>query len=96
VSGVRGVVEHLEVRLTGGDAVSDDEVAKRALQSLNWATVVPRDSIQVSVRDGWITLTGELSWQYQKTAAAAAVRSLQGVKAVFDEIALKPQPLPGS
>jgi osmotically-inducible protein OsmY len=95
VSGVRGVVEHLEVRLAGDDAVSDDEVAKRALQSLNWATLVPRDSVQVSVQGGWITLTGELSWQYQKTAAAAAVRNLYGVKGVFNEIALKAQPLPG-
>ena len=94
VSGVRGVVAHLEVRLPGGNAVSDDEVAKRALESLNWATAFPRDSVQVSVEGGWITLTGELLWQYQKAAAAAAVINLLRVKGVINEIALKPQARP--
>jgi osmotically-inducible protein OsmY len=51
---------------------------------------VPDDRITVTVKDGWITLAGTLDWQYQKDAAARAVRDLTGVKAVTNDIRVQP------
>jgi osmotically-inducible protein OsmY len=56
---------------------------------LNWNSQVP-DTIKVSVSNGWITLQGTAEWQFQKEEAARAVRSLRGVKAVSNDIELKP------
>lgn len=94
VAGVRAVAENIEVRLAGSSVVHDDEIAKRALQSLTWTVTVPLDSVKVKVEAGWVTLTGELDWQFQSNAAAAAVRTLQGVKGVSNQITLKLHPAP--
>ena len=94
VAGVRGVAENLEVRLPGEVSTDDDEIARRALDSLAWDTLVPSKNITVSVENGWVTLLGEVSWQYQKNAAENAVRKLYGVVGVIDNIRLKQQPQP--
>jgi osmotically-inducible protein OsmY len=52
---------------------------------------VPHDRIKVTVRDGWITLEGEIEWKYQKEEAEAAVRNLTGVKGVTNLITVKPR-----
>jgi osmotically-inducible protein OsmY len=52
--------------------------------------VLPQDRVTVTVSNGWLTLKGTLDWQYQKEAAARAVRDLTGVKGVTNSIALKP------
>jgi osmotically-inducible protein OsmY len=55
---------------------------------------VPDDKIKVTVRDSWITLEGNVEWQYQKMAAEHAVRYLVGVKAVSNRITVKPPVTP--
>ena len=69
VKGVRGIAEEIEVRPFGTNKTADDEIVKRALQTISWNTVIPDGAIQVKVQDGWVTLTGKVDWQYQKTAA---------------------------
>jgi osmotically-inducible protein OsmY len=93
VSGVRGVAENLEVR-TGELSGKDDEIARRALNSLAWDTLVPSRGITVSVEGGWVTLSGEAPWQFQRKAAENAVRKLYGVVGVLNNIVLKQQPQP--
>ena len=94
VSGVRAVVEDLEVRFPGVNSTADDEIAKRALNSLEWDTAIPRNAVQVKVENGWVTLSGSVDWQYQKSAALSAVRKLAGVAGVENAIVLQPQPRP--
>ena len=94
IQGVKAIVDKLEVRLSGSGLLADDEIAKRVLQSLSWAATVPKDKVQVQVENGWVTLTGELEWQFQSTAASAAVRNLLGVKGVSNQITLKAKPAP--
>lgn len=94
IQGVKAIVDSLEVRLSGSGLLADDEIAKRVLQSLTWTATVPRDKVQVQVENGWVTLTGELEWQFQSNAATGAVRNLLGVKGVSNEITLKPRPAP--
>jgi osmotically-inducible protein OsmY len=60
------------------------------MDTISWDATIPADSIQVKVQHGWITLTGELDWQYQKKAAEEDVFKLTGVKGVLNEIKLRP------
>lgn len=91
VKGVRAIAEEIEVRFLNDKKTSDDEIAKRAVDILEWDTLVP--SVQITVRDGWVTLTGDVDWYYQKTAAGDDVRKLSGVRGVINNIAIKPRVL---
>lgn len=91
VRGVKGIAEEIEVRLPGTGGTSDDEIARRAVQSLHWSAVVPDDAVQVKVQQGWITLTGKVEWNYQKAGAVETVRNLAGVAGINDLIELVPR-----
>lgn len=90
VRGVKAVVQDIEVRYAG-TPTSDDEIAKRAIELLRWNSSVP-DAIRVTVNDGWITLTGEVDWQFQRTGAEASLRGLAGVNGITNNIALRAKP----
>lgn len=91
VRGVRAIAEEIEVRPAHTHTHADDEIAKRALAMLTWDVMVPADTIQVKVQDGWLTLSGAVDWQYQRTAAEDDVRKLSGVLGVTNLITIKPQ-----
>jgi osmotically-inducible protein OsmY len=90
VKGVKGIAQKIEVRLPGDKRQNDDEIAQRALNILAWNAVVPRDRVRVRVSDGWVTLSGTVSWNYQRLAAESEVRKLGGVKGVINDIAISP------
>lgn len=91
VKGVKGIAEEIEVRPYGTNRTADDEIAKRAINTMTWNTSIPDDSVQVKVQKGWVTLSGTVDWQYQKTAAADAVRVLSGVVGVTNRIEIRPK-----
>ena len=86
VKGLKGIAQQIEVRPFGTNRTADDEIAKRALSTISWNTAIPDDAVQVKVQEGWVTLTGKVEWQYQKTAAADAVRDLAGVVGITNRI----------
>jgi osmotically-inducible protein OsmY len=90
LNGVVAVVDNLEVNLPSAHKRPDTDIAHAAVTALKWDITVPDDRIKMTVRDGWITLEGDVMWQYQKTAAERAVRNLIGVKGVTNLIALHP------
>jgi len=90
VAGVRAVVNNIEVRLPTSSQRTDEDIARRAAQALDWTTGIPRDQIKVAVDDGWVTLKGNVDWYYQKVAAEDAVRYLTGVKGVINLIEVRP------
>ena len=90
VVGVRAIADEIEVRYPSNKKTSDDEIAKRAIDILGWDTLVPSGAIQLVVRDGWITLTGNVNWYYQKKNAEDDVRKLSGVRGVISNIEIKP------
>ncbi len=91
VRGVRAIAEEIEVRHAGERQTSDDEIAKRAIDSFRWNTSVPDEKVKITVDDGWIKLTGEVDWQFQRVAAENALRNLWGVVGVSNLIAVKPR-----
>jgi osmotically-inducible protein OsmY len=90
VKGVRGIAADIEVQIFGPKE-TDDDIARRAVKMLDWNVSVPKDSVQVRVLKGWITLRGQVEWQYQKNAAYDAVRDLAGVVGVSNLVELKPR-----
>ena len=91
VFGVKALAVEMDVRLFGLGLRSDGEIAHAVENVLQWMTVLPVDSVKVMVENGWITLSGEVEWQYQKQAATAGVRYLMGVRGVSDQITISPK-----
>jgi osmotically-inducible protein OsmY len=91
VKGVKALVEEIEVKLRGEDRWADDTIAERALQSLASDAAVPKDRITLKVEDGWVTLSGEVDWHFQKTAAEHDVHNITGVRGLSNQISIKPQ-----
>jgi len=89
VKGVRAVADEIEIRLPREKKTSDDEIAKRAADILRWDTQVPSDAIQITVQDGWVTLSGAVDWQYQRTAAESDIYKLSGVLGVNNHIRIQ-------
>jgi osmotically-inducible protein OsmY len=89
VAGVKALVEKIKVEFANTWSKSDSEVAKEAVNALKWSWQVPSDKVKVKVEDGWVTLDGTLSWNYQKTAAKEALISLSGVKGVTNDIKIE-------
>jgi len=89
VIGVKALVEKIEVKFPSSWTKTNAEIANEVLTALksNWS--VPKDKVTVKVEDGWVTLEGELSWNYQKEAAKSAVNYLMGVKGVSNNIKIK-------
>ncbi|MDE2317357.1 MAG: BON domain-containing protein [Xanthomonadaceae bacterium] len=88
VKGVRGIAQEIEVRLSGDKKRNDDEIAQRALNILAWNTTIPSSGIRVQVSGGWVTLSGSVSWNFQRRAAENEVRKLGGVIGVTNDIRL--------
>src|SRR5882757_11196370 len=89
VAGVKAVVNELEIRLPYASERTDEDIARAAVESLNWSVLVPKDRIKVKVSKGWVTLEGTVDWQFQKTAAEKAVRKLYGVLGVTNLVEVK-------
>jgi osmotically-inducible protein OsmY len=86
VDGVDDVDNQLKVSLTGANRRDDDDIRGAALQSLMWDVEVPSDLIDVGVSDGWVTLKGDVSYQFESDAAYDDVASLYGVLGVTNRI----------
>ena len=94
VRGVKAVANDIEVRLTSTDERTDQDIAKAAARALEWDAFVPPEKIDVTVSKGWVTLKGEVEWNYQKQDAERVVRRLQGVKGVSNLITVRPRTTP--
>ena len=91
VTGVKALATEIDVSLPGSSRRNDADIAQSAVSALQWTTFLPKDSIKIVVEAGWVTLTGEVNWEYQRQSAAAAVRYLLGVTGVSDQISIKPK-----
>lgn len=88
VQGVRGVVDKLIIRLPEVSQRPDPEIERAAVAALHWNDLVPADRIQVTVKDGVVTLQGEVDWHYQSDAALKAIRHITGVQRINNQLTL--------
>jgi osmotically-inducible protein OsmY len=90
--GVRAVANDIQVKLTS--TRTDPEIARDGVEELENHVLIPADKIKVTVRNGWVTLEGQVEWQYQKNLAESAVKKLKGVVGVTNNIQVKPKVSP--
>lgn len=90
VFGVKAVANDVEVRIVKGFERTDSDIAQAIVAALAWNTQIPTNKVTVSVSNGWVTLKGDLDWQYQKDAATRSVRVLTGVRGVTNLVTVKP------
>lgn len=89
VEGVKALAGDIEVKYGDEYKKTDKEIAKAVINALEWNSSVPEEDITVKVEDGWVYLSGEVKWGYQKNAAKSAVEKLLGVRSVINNISIK-------
>ncbi|ANF86328.1 OsmY domain-containing protein [Pseudomonas antarctica] len=89
VSGVRALAVEMDVKLPSLSQRNDADIARSADSALEWTTYLPRNTIKIQVESGWVTLDGDVEWEYQRRAALSAVRNLMGVKGINNNIVIK-------
>lgn len=90
VSGVRAIANDIEVKIPTAGERSDTDIASAAVNALKWNVSLGSADIKAVVRHGWITLSGQVKFGYQKSAAETTVRYLLGVKGIINDITVKP------
>ena len=91
VIGVKALVENIEVKFLSSFEKTDQYIAKNALKALKASYSVLEEKVTLTVEDGWVTLEGELPWNYQKRAAKYAVYDVSGVVGITNLITIKPE-----
>ncbi|NIJ52584.1 BON domain-containing protein [Dyadobacter arcticus] len=90
VIGVKAVVEQIELKTFSNLYNRDDnDLANEVLNAYKWNWEIPEDKVKVKVENGWITLEGEVQWNYQKEAAARLIKKLVGIRGVSNRITIK-------
>ncbi|MFI5897575.1 BON domain-containing protein [Actinoplanes sp. NPDC051513] len=90
IRGVKAVVNNIEVRLVPSEEQTDVDLARSVAQALEMDSLVPDETVKVSVSGGWVTLRGETNWDYQRREAERVVRNLTGVKGISNLITVRP------
>lgn len=94
VKGVRAIAQEIVVRYPDDKKTADDQIAERAVSIMTWDARIPAENVMVKVQQGWVTLSGEVSWHFQREAAESSVRRLSGVVGVTNEIRVTPSAQP--
>jgi osmotically-inducible protein OsmY len=94
VAGVVAVANDIEVRMPSVDERPDPDIAREAAAAIKSQLPISSEHIKIIVKNGWVTLEGEVEWQYQRQTAENVVRRIKGVKGVSNTILLKPRAEP--
>ena len=94
IVGVAAVANDIEVRLPNTDKRPDPEIARDAVNAIKTQLPTTADHIRVIVQNGWVTLEGDVEWQYQRNLAEMAVTRIKGVMGVYNQIQVKPRVAP--
>ena len=89
VAGVFGIADEMKVNLPSNHIRNDTDIAHAAVEALEWSWLVPRESIKVKVQNGWVTLEGEVHWEFQRRQAHQTMNSLVGVRGVSNNLKIK-------
>lgn len=91
VAGVKAVAEDIEVKLTTFGKKNDTEIAQTVISALKWHSAMQENKIKVKVEDGWVTLEGDVEWDFQRIAARTMVENLSGVVGITNLIKVTPK-----
>jgi osmotically-inducible protein OsmY len=94
VLGVRALAVEMDVALPGPSERDDADIARSAELALRWTHGLDKEPVKVMVENGWVTLSGQVEWDYLRRIATGAVRHLVGVRGVSDSITLRTHTMP--
>lgn len=94
IAGVRAIVEALNVTLLSGHQRNDNDIAQSVVSALDGNVSVPYGKVKALVESGWLTLSGDVDWNYQREAAHNAVRHLIGIRGVTNLMQVTPFSVP--
>jgi osmotically-inducible protein OsmY len=94
VRGVKAVVNDIDVRLGKSDEKTDTDLAAAAVRAIEWDALIPVDRLDITVSKGWVTVKGEVEWQYQRQDIERVIRRLQGVKGISNLVTIRAKPTP--
>jgi osmotically-inducible protein OsmY len=86
VAGVLAIADDIELHIPDANHRTDSEIAAAAAHQIEWSTTIPKGTVGITIRNGWVILEGEVEWWYQKSAAEVSVRHLSGVRGVSNSI----------
>jgi osmotically-inducible protein OsmY len=89
IAGVKVIVEKITIKYNDLGLKTDGDIANEVINAFKWNWQVPEDLVKVAVENGWVTLDGEVEWNYQKEASQAAIKNLIGVQGVTNNIVIK-------
>ena len=89
VLGVKGIADELRFAFAPNHHRDDADIAKAALDTLKWNLLIPIDGVQVAVAGGWVTLEGEVQWEFQRRQAHDIVAAMIGVHGVTSHLKIK-------
>ena len=89
VNGVKAVAEDIQIDFGGSDKLNDTEIAKEIMNVFNSNWEVPGELIKVQVENGWVTLDGDVSWNFEREAAKKAIVHLAGIVDVANNIRIR-------
>ena len=89
VKGVHGMAQEIDIRYATDKKINDDEIARRCANIITWDTTLPEGKIAVKVERGWVTLSGEVPWHFQRVSAESGVRKITGVNGITNLITIK-------
>lgn len=89
VKGVRAIAEDIEVKLPCETKGTDKDIAEHIARIFEWNSVVPADNVKAEVLGGYVTLKGEVDWQYQRDYAERQIEAVKGVRKVINNMTLR-------
>lgn|SRR5512135_2346912 len=92
---VQRVTNNLRVDLAPAHARSDELLLEEVTRVLEWDTLVPKGRVLAAVTDGCVTLSGDVDWDHQRVAAEHAVTPLLGVRAIENQLTVRPKWMTG-
>lgn len=90
IKGVKALAEEIEVHVGDQPELGDEVIASRCVDLIHWCSALPDGRIRIKVQQGWVTLEGQVDWQYQKEAAESTVRKLTGVAGIDNLLMVRP------
>lgn len=90
VYAVRAVANDIDVAPDVATVRSDSAIAGAVANALEWDSAIPDGAVKATVRNGWVTLTGTVAWEYQRSAAERAARNLNGVRGISNAVLIEP------
>jgi len=94
VSGVKALAVEMKVALGDAGKRTDADIARSAQNILSWTSSLPADAVKVMVEGGWLTLSGNVEWHYQREDASNSLRYLSGVTGISNQIGIQPTVAP--